>query len=615
MDLQKQVDSRLSKVSPTSISIISESDVKMGFGRTCSIDFRVSPSESVFNYDVSSPECQIGLDYLGENTKAGYIITPTHVSLTRVEPMHDENQHILQGQYRAYITDKREKREYDDRFGLVLTVPGQSGNIVQISSSAVSVSLHVGGITSFSFKEADNPKVLQEDLTCEIDDGVIYGRIPHLFEGKDLVPTIGFEGEGKLVLHATPEQAINVATDYSRPVLYDVIDEETREVISSYEVTISSFTGLPVMNIYIENDAEVTSKDDELNANIEISDPTGQYDFPLSAVKIKGRGNSTWGMPKKPYRLKFDKKTQLFGESKGKQWVLLANYADKTSLRTSTAFYMGELSNLDWTPCSHFVELFINKRYRGTYQLTEQLKIAEDRVNVTDNGYLLEVDQLSRLDPDDVYFTTNRLLLNIKDPDVEMDSERYNWIKNYVTTAEEALYGDEFLSEESGYKQYIDLESFVDWYLINEITKNNDAIFFSSCYMNIAPDGKLKMGPLWDFDIALGNVDYNGNQSPDGFWIRGASWISRMFEDPAFVAKVRERFDNFNAQLSSVYSHINAKATYLKYAAVENNNLWGTFYTYTWPNYAIWGAYQNEVEYMKQFLSHRMAWLDENLPK
>lgn len=607
----------LKKVYPTSIVIISESNVKMGFGKTRTIDFRVNPSEASFNYDLTSDDCEIELDYLGENvnTKAGYVTTPSHITLTKVEQMYDANLNKLKGQYRAYITDQRVQRKYNDRLGLVLTVPGNNGNDFQITSSAINVALSVGEIISFTFKESDNPKVLQETLVCDVEDDAIYGRIPHLTDGKTLVPSIVFEGEGELVLHSAPDQDINAATDYSRPVVYDVIDEGTNEIVGSYEVNISSFTGLPVMNIWTENAAPIVSKEDYLSAKFEIKDcVTGEFDFSLSDVEIKGRGNSTWDMPKKPYKLKFNKKTQLFGESNNKHWVLLANYSDKSFIRTSTAFYMGELSNLDWTPCTHFVELFINDKYQGTYQLTEQIKIAKDRVNVTDDGYILEVDVISRMTSEDVYFNTDRILLNIKEPEVEWDSERYNWIKNYVTNAENALYGENFLDPETGYKAYIDMASFVEWYMVNEITHNNDALFFSSCYMNIAPGGKLKMGPLWDFDISLGNNDYNGSQEAEGLWIYYSKWINRMFDDPEFVTAVRDRFNYYKSHLDEIYSHINSDATYLKYSMVENNNKWETFYKYTWPNYAVWGAYQNEVENMKQFITKRMAWLDENLP-
>lgn len=117
------------------------------------------------------------------------------------------------------------------------------------------------------------------------------------------------------------------------------------------------------------------------------------------------------------------------------------------------------------------------------------MKISEDRVNVTDEGYLLEADQLDRLSPDDVYFRTERILMNIKDPDVEPGSLQYEWIRNYVNEAENALYGADFADPETGYAKYLNVDTYVDWYVISEITKANDASLYTSCYMNIAPAG------------------------------------------------------------------------------------------------------------------------------
>lgn len=156
----------------------------------------------------------------------------------------------------------------------------------------------------------------------------------------------------------------------------------------------------------------------------------------------------------------------------------MANYKDNSILRNAIAFFMGDtMTALDWTPCSHFVELILNGVYKGTYQLSEQIKISNDRVNVTDKGYLLEVDQLSKLEPDDVYFKTNKILLNIKDPDVENESESYNWIKSYINNVENTLYSESFLDEKSGYAQFVDLQSFADWYIIQEIAKIMTAYF------------------------------------------------------------------------------------------------------------------------------------------
>ena len=187
--------------------------------------------------------------------------------------------------------------------------------------------------------------------------------------------------------------------------------------------------------------------------------------------------------------------------------MLLANYMDNAcGIRNATAYAIGHLSCLEFTPTTHFVDVFLNDRYNGTYQLCEHMKISEDRVNVTDEGYLLEADQLDRLDPDDVYFRTERILMNIKDPDVEPGSPQYEWIRNYVNEAENALYGADFADPETGYAKYLNVDTYVDWYVISEITKTNDASLYTSCYMNIAPGGKLNMGPIWDFDICMGNT-------------------------------------------------------------------------------------------------------------
>jgi hypothetical protein len=271
---------------------------------------------------------------------------------------------------------------------------------------------------------------------------------------------------------------------------------------------------------------------------------------------------------------------------------------------------MGQISALDWTPHGRFAELFLNEEYEGTYQLCESVKVSDSRVNVTDDGYLLEVDQLSRLDPDDVYFNTHKMLVNIKEPDVEVNDEKYNYISNYVVEAEDALFGSNFTDPETGYAKYLDVPSFVDWYLINEIAKNNDAIFYSSCYMNLAPGGKLKMGPVWDFDIGFGNINYNDNNSPQGFWVKTSPWMTRLFEDPAFVQKVKERFLYFRSKTDTILSNINISSARLKWSAIENNNKWQTLYNATWPNYAISGSYDNEVIYMKNWLNTRMDWLE-----
>ena len=127
--------------------------------------------------------------------------------------------------------------------------------------------------------------------------------------------------------------------------------------------------------------------------------------------------------------------------------------------------------------------------------------------------------------------------------------------------------------------------------------------------MNLKKGGKLKMGPLWDFDIAFGNVYYNGNDDPEGFWVKSVTWYDRLFQDPLFMAKVKQRFGYFYDRKTTIFNEINENATYLKYAMIENDSRWNILYTPTWPNHDVWGNYQNEVQCLKTWLDKRFDWL------
>jgi hypothetical protein len=400
--------------------------------------------------------------------------------------------------------------------------------------------------------------------------------------------------------------------DFSGPVVLTVRSKGGEE--REYRVSLVSFTGLPV--VYIDTGGiPVVSKEEYVAASLKIVDNNGLR--PSSVFKgdvtIKGRGNSTWGMPKKPYRLKFGKKQSLLGEPKDKSWVLLANYMDNAcGIRNATAYAIGRLSCLEFTPTTHFVDVFLNDRYNGTYQLCEHMKISEDRVNVTDEGYLLEADQLDRLSPDDVYFRTERILMNIKDPDVEPGSPQYEWIRNYVNEAENALYGADFADPETGYAKYLNVDTYVDWYVISEITKTNDASLYTSCYMNIAPGGKLNMGPIWDFDICMGNTKWNGTdgRGPEGYWNRESPWFERMLQDPAFVRKVKERIGYFKSNLAVILAQVDGEAAYAEASVVEDNRLWHNLKPEGAADSEVKTAFRQEVRAMKEWLTARLDWLD-----
>ena len=470
-------------------------------------------------------------------------------------------------------------------------------------------------LISLSFFMRDNPVQLISDVKGNIiGDSIVECWVPNIMNDKQLIANFEYTGS-QISIDSIPITSGISSFDFRKPVTLTV---SSGDIFKDYTVYVHSFTGLPVLWIETEGRADVTSKETYLNASLKLIEDVktrAAGDITEEAITIRGRGNTTWSMPKKPYQIKFNEKTSLIDEPADKTWVLLANYSDKTMVRVSTAFYMGQISNLDYTPRSHFVELILNGQYNGTYLLCEKPKIAKHRVNVGDDGFLLEVD--AKAASDDITFKVLHLSqpVNIKDPDVKIGDENYTYISKHIEMIDSVLYSPDFTDEDTGWQKYMDMDSFVDWYLINEIAKNNDAVLYSSCYMNLKRGGKLKMGPLWDFDIAFGNINYNDNFVPEGFWIKNASWFSRLFKDPAFVAKVKERFDFFYSHRNDIMRDINENAEYLRYAVQENENKWHTLYNYTWPNYNIWGNHQNEIQSMKEWLNTRFEWLKVEFEK
>ena len=467
-------------------------------------------------------------------------------------------------------------------------------------------------LLSMEFLSSDNP-TLNQNIKCEIlGDSVVECWIPGINANKQLIPHFEIQGnsitiDGSGAISGTTKHDFRVPV----PLVVTGADKTVK-----YMVYVHSYTGLPILKIDTEGEMPIISKEEYLTARMTLTEDvvTRSAGKTITAdLQIKGRGNSTWGLPKKPYRMKFFEKTSLLGESKDKSWVLLANYTDKSMLRNQLAFYLGQMSNLDWTPSGHFVEVILNGKYNGTYLLAEKIKVANHRVAVGDDGFLLEVEARAPDEDGSRYFFSNHIdyAIDISEPEVEFDDDNFNYIQDYVLATEEALFGPFFRDANEGWQRYIDLDSFVDWYLIHEIAKNEDSMFHYSCYMNLKRGGKLKMGPIWDFDIAFGNVKEKNTTAmkPEGLMLDWSQWYTRLFQDPVFVAKLKERYNYFYRHKTDLLSSINRDAQYLRYSAQENQNKWGTFYHYTYKQYDIWGSYQNEVQSLKEWLNTRMEWL------
>jgi hypothetical protein len=466
-----------------------------------------------------------------------------------------------------------------------------------------------------------NPQSLLKTVEFELFDSTGLVLLPYITENRSFV--LSFEVPEKAEVFMGEMLLVSGETriDLTETVHITVYFEGGKT--KNFRLSFHVFTGLPIF--WIDTEDSVNSRETYVRGQLKL-DGNGfgtKYSEPIG-LEIRGRGNSTWDMPKKPYRIRFNQNTSVLGLPATRNWVLLANFADKSLLRNDVAFEMGRQLTNDFVPRSNFVELFLNGEYQGTYQLTDQIRVEAARVNIpslksgdTDSaiitgGYLLEIDE--RLDANAWFYSkTFKLPVCFKDPE-NPNEIQINYIKNYFNEMEEMIVSENASDSVNGVEKYIDLESFIDWFLVNELTKNNDAVFFSSVFMHKNRNGKMKMGPLWDFDIALGNINYHENASPEGWWIRTSNLYFNLFKNPVFESKLKARWAQWrNDKLPAIFNHINDRADKLKFAQVQNFNKWGTLYTNVWPNSVVLGTYENEVQYLKDWLNKRITWIDGQL--
>ena len=495
----------------------------------------------------------------------------------------------------------------------VFATDGVASTELRITVTILDVADAPPEITVFTFKAEHNPDLI-DDITLSIVDQQITGRTQTVIDVSQLKATFDYQGTSITVADGKQESSIT-ANNFTQPVTYRL--ESSDGQVANYTVDLAVFTGLPVVYLSTEDESPIESKNDYVVGQTSVLGGRQADDIDLIDMKIRGRGNSTWELhPKKPFQMKLSDKTQFLGMPRDKKWLFLAEYSDKTMLRNKIAFELGYISNLDWTPQGRFAEVFVNNEYNGTYNITQKVEEGDNRVALGDTGFLLELDQVFRLDPDDVYFESNatdEFLVNIKEPELTAGSSQFMYIKNMIHGFEDALFSDDFKSQTQGYAAHIDLESFIDWYLISEITKNVDSQSFSSMYLHLIPGERIKMGPLWDFDLSFGNVDYADSQYAAGFWVKYHPWYDRLFEDPNFVQLVNMRFSYFMENQDFILSKIEIYAEQLRWAQKENDDKWQTLGIYVWPNPVVFDTYQEEVEHLKNWYINRMAWLEEAL--
>ena len=473
---------------------------------------------------------------------------------------------------------------------------------------AAPVTRIASALKTFSLLKDDSPD-LQKVIEFVRDGTTFAARLETALPVTSLTPTFSFDGT-EVTLAEVAQTSGTTSQDFTQILTYRVSNEAG--TTEDYQIDLTHFTGLPI--IFLTTEEPVVSKDNYVTGTFRLDGGRNYDSVDQMDMKIRGRGNSTWALhPKKPYQMKLESKRDLFGMLEDKKWLFLAEYSDKTLLRNHLAFELGRRTSLRWTPSGHFAEVFVNGEHDGFYHISEKVEDGSNRVDIGDTGFLLEIDQPSRLDPDDVSFRTDTYLINIKEPGLAYSDPEFNQVRTHINQFESILFGDNFADPVAGYRAYADVDSFIDWFLVNEIAKNVDAQWYSSIFFHWIPGEKIRMGPIWDFDLGFGNVDYADATFPEGWWVRWNSWIARMLEDPYFAARVKERYALMDSQRPEIKEAIYAWAEQLNLSQAENDSIWQTLGNYVWPNPVIYDTYQEEVEHLVTWLDTRMDWLAESV--
>ena len=347
-----------------------------------------------------------------------------------------------------------------------------------------------------------------------------------------------------------------------------------------------------------------------------------------------------------------DVKASLLGMPEQGDWILYGPHVDKSLMRN---MLMYDLSNDigRYAPRGRFIDLKINGEHQGSYSLFEKIKRDKNRVDIAKlkedensgkdltGGYIIKVDKL-KPEPgqtvDDISFPSDYATENNKIHRFSYDypkpeditEQQKEYIQNYLHDFENALMSENYKDAELGYRAYIDVDSFIDYFLLTEISHNVDA-YRISVFLVKDKSEKLAMGPVWDFNFALGNVmnefcngsdwstwsyQFNSYCPNDDFPV--PFWWERLLTDSYFTDKLDERWKALRANVlsdESIINKINSYKTTLEQSgsAEQQFATWDTLNCLIWPNHFVGKTFESEVEYLKEWTLKRVRWMDDNI--
>ena len=379
------------------------------------------------------------------------------------------------------------------------------------------------------------------------------------------------------------------------------------------------YAGIPRFVIETENLRQIRDRETEIPAKMQIYGAQAP-ESEIMDLTIRGRGNTSWtDMPKKSYKIEFDNKQALLGMPKDRDWTLIANYADKTLMKNYLMYHLSTKLGAYYSPRCAFVELFLNKEYLGVYLLTEKIKISKNRINIPQNNdsYVIEFDSKIRNDEQAIH--SSILSTNSKDKIYRIHEPRnanqatLNKIENQITSFEKYLKGIRPQAN-NNINNWIDINEYIIHYWLQEFSKNPDAAFLTSVFFTWQNDSVIKMGPAWDFDLAIGGHNSKSINSVQDWYLKDSYWNKYVFSDSVMVlARIQYWLENRTSFISTI-DVADSIQNLLENASKNNFKKWNilesTEYSCHLHSYK---TYKEAVNDLKTWIKDRISWIDLHL--
>jgi len=467
-----------------------------------------------------------------------------------------------------------------------------------------------------------------------------------------MIPTFTHNGE-KVLLDGEEIISGKSKISFAKDIHLIVVAENGNKSQYTISLVCPQINGeLPVLHFYMDVNT-ITSRHTYLESALEMYSPftdEGKWGRYNDKVQIRGRGNSTWGMPKKPYRIKFPKKFSPIGlnHCEAKSWVILAQDMDKSLLRNHLAFEASKImfnpeegwhdkDAIMFTPCSQLVNVYFNYKYHGVYQMSDQMerhkgRIEVDKLQAADGadaekitgGYILETDIHMSESAPIAFNSSTGIRFNHKYPDDDdYDIAQFKYIEDHIAKAEAVLYSDDFKDKTKGWRKYFDEKTLADFIIVKEFVGDLDGYTSTYCYKRRGNE-KIYFGPVWDCDKAWRNdvrvPDPEHNPTASLIihswygmpYCQREDWYHRFWEDEDFRQLVKSRWDKKKAALQKVvYDDLKSMPAAMPKSIEANFKVWDFSKQNMDTAPAPASNYSGEIARIKNYTEARVRLLDQ----